>query len=263
MSRGDDAQRKRLLGAKPPRRRSTWSLLGATLSLGSPLGAAVLRLSSGVPLSRDLAENRLFYAYMTAGTLVAFAAFGWVLGRAADQLAEDRQALRVANRRLRRISRVDSLTGLLNRGAIDQRLEEECLRARREGTALSAIMLDIDHFKHVNDRHGHVRGDEVLRFLAERIRRLARATDIVGRYGGEEFLLVLPHTARAEAQGLAERLRSHVSDTPVAGLPVTASFGVATSPPGESLPALELLERADTALYRAKDEGRNKVVVFA
>lgn len=154
------------------------------------------------------------------------------------------------------------MTGLLNRGAIDERLEEEARRARREGTALSLILLDIDRFKLVNDQHGHVRGDAVLRALAERVRRLARATDIVGRYGGEELLILLPHTASAEAEGLAERLRAHVSDTPLAGLPITASFGVATCPPGEVSPPVALLERADAALYRAKDAGRNRVMSF-
>ncbi len=233
------------------------------MSLGSPLGAAVIRLASGESLATDLSVNRLFYVYMTIGTLGAFSAFGWVLGRAADRLAEDRRALRVANRRLRRLARVDALTGLLNRGAIDQRLEEEVMRARRDGTALSAIMLDIDHFKLVNDQHGHVRGDEVLRDLAERVRGLARVTDIVGRYGGEEFLLILAHTAAGEAEGLAERLRLHVAQTPVAGLPLTASFGVVTCPPGERWSPVELVERADAALYRAKSAGRNRVVVFA
>ena len=251
-----------LLGGRRSRRRSDWASIGAVLSLGSPVGAAFLRAISGESLAHDLATNRVFYVYMALGTLIAFSAFGWVLGQAADRLAEDRRALRVANRRLRRLSRVDALTGLLNRGAIDDRLEEEVRRARREGTALSLIMLDIDRFKLVNDQHGHVRGDAGLRALAERVRRLARTTDIVGRYGGEEFLIILPHTASTEAEGLAERLRAHVSDTPLAGLPITTSFGVATCAPGESSPPVELIERADAALYRAKDAGRNRVASF-
>jgi diguanylate cyclase (GGDEF)-like protein len=252
-----------LLGVRRSRRRSAWAAIGAVLSLGSPIGAAFIRMAGGATLTNDLSENRLLYAYMTVGTLVAFASFGWVLGRAADRLAEDRRALRIANRQLRRLSQVDALTGLLNRGAIDARLEEETLRSRREHTALSLIMLDIDHFKRVNDEHGHVRGDEVLRALAQRVRKLARTTDIVGRYGGEEFLLVLPHTGNVEAEGLAERLRAHVAETPVAGLPLTASFGVTTCPSGESLPPLALVERADSALYRAKNAGRNRVAAFS
>ena len=220
-----------------------------------------MRWASGESLAHDVWANRVFYTYMTVGTLAAFSAFGWVLGRTADRLAAGQRALRVANRKLRRLSRIDALTGLSNRGAIDQRLAEEILRARREGTALSAIMLDIDHFKLVNDQHGHVCGDDVLRALSARVRRLARTTDIVGRYGGEEFLFVLPHTASAEAEGLAERLRARIAETPIAGLTVTASFGVSTCPAGEPLSALELLERADAALYRAKNAGRNRVSV--
>ena len=157
----------------------------------------------------------------------------------------------------------DPLTGLWNRGGVFDLLEREIARARRTNTPLALLLADLDHFKSVNDKHGHLTGDAVLRETAARIQSAVRRYDSAGRYGGEEFLVVLPNCDVPQGVGLAERLRERVSASPVrAGrieVCVTLSVGVAVSPPDNPLDAYTLLDAADRALYRAKDAGRNRV----
>jgi diguanylate cyclase (GGDEF)-like protein len=159
----------------------------------------------------------------------------------------------------------DALTGLLNRGALFDALGREHARARREGRALSLIMIDLDHFKQINDRWGHPTGDEVLRQAAQRISTACRGYDLVGRYGGEEFLVVAPGQDGRSAEGLAERLRGLFVDRPIeideASLPVTISLGAVTLAPAVEVEQHDLLKAADDALYQAKREGRNRTVV--
>jgi len=157
----------------------------------------------------------------------------------------------------------DPLTGLWNRYALLEALEREHSRAAREGTPLAAIMVDLDHFKGVNDTYGHLAGDAVLREAAGRMQAVVRSYDLVGRYGGEEFLIVLPGTSGVNAAQLAERLRAAVAHDPVGHdllrIPVTASFGVGASGTRPSGDAQMLIRLADEALYRAKEKGRNCV----
>ena len=175
------------------------------------------------------------------------------------RLREQNEALRVARARIEELSRRDPLTGLTNRRWLDEVLLLEVERARRYGAPLSVVMVDLDHFKAVNDSHGHTVGDQVLRGAAEALSGAARITDVVGRYGGEEFLLVLPNTELDEAVRMAERLRLAVRAMPVSfrDEPVTGSFGVAAWAPDDS--AAGLVERADEALYEAKRGGRDRV----
>lgn len=168
--------------------------------------------------------------------------------------------------RLRHLSLHDALTDLLNRRAIEQLLQREAQRLQRFQEAFSVILIDIDHFKHINDRHGHAVGDHVLTEVAARLRSQAREVDRVARFGGEEFCVLLPHTDPAGALQAAERLRLAVCQTPIPlpqeAVTVTASLGLACADnPQESLQSL--LRRADQALYQAKDGGRNQVVVAA
>jgi len=137
-------------------------------------------------------------------------------------------------------------------------LESEIDRSRRYGTALSIVMLDIDHFKKFNDTFGHQVGDAVLEKTAELIRCPLRATDTAGRYGGEEFMLVLPNTDRPGALALAERIRSIIEATPFteSGLTVTISAGIATR---DQQKLADLIQAADEKLYAAKRNGRNQV----
>lgn len=175
------------------------------------------------------------------------------LEQAVLELDQKNQALEI-------MTRTDRLTGLANRRRLEESLQTEVLRARRYGKPFSVILLDIDRFKHVNDQFGHQAGDNVLIAIAGLLTRTARETDVVGRFGGEEFLLVCPETEIQVVAALAERLRSEftASDFPLVGQ-VTSSFGVAEFSPGDSVKSL--LERADQALYRAKDGGRNCVEV--
>lgn len=159
----------------------------------------------------------------------------------------------------------DSLTGLLNRRAVYERAQSELDRAQREGRMLSLVMLDIDHFKQVNDTHGHLIGDQALRLVAGTITRSKRSYDWAGRWGGEEFLLVLPETSLAEAELIAERMRQGVAELrfPLSDgtfLELHVSMGVSSMDGNDPMLTLGmLLQSADDALYRAKDDGRNRV----
>jgi diguanylate cyclase (GGDEF)-like protein/PAS domain S-box-containing protein len=160
----------------------------------------------------------------------------------------------------------DGLTALYNRRYLDETLEREVSRARREGNPLSLVMLDIDHFKRVNDTYGHQAGDEVLRVLAATLMADIRTEDIACRYGGEEFLILLPGMPLASAMERAERWRKSVEELSIAhghlAIGFTISLGVAAYPEHGKTPD-DLTRCADQALYRAKHEGRNRVVMFA
>jgi len=159
----------------------------------------------------------------------------------------------------------DPLTGLLNRGAVLDALQKECSRSDRIGGPFGVIMIDVDHFKSINDTNGHLVGDGVLREVASRLRGSLRTYDSIGRFGGEEFLVIAPGCGAAAALELAERLRRCVCDAPIVysgrTLTVTISLGVAS---GAGSPARDaLLRGADEALYAAKSAGRNRFVIAA
>jgi diguanylate cyclase (GGDEF)-like protein/PAS domain S-box-containing protein len=175
----------------------------------------------------------------------------------ADAEAANR-ALLAANRALEQLASTDGLTGLWNRRELDERVRREIDRADRYGDDLSLVLYDIDHFKTINDRFGHPAGDRVLVELGRRLRSQLRESDGLGRWGGEEFLVLMPHSSGEEARRLAEKLRRLVAETPVEDVgTVTASFGVAQRRPQE--PAEAWFRRVDGALYRAKQAGRNRV----
>jgi diguanylate cyclase (GGDEF)-like protein len=162
-----------------------------------------------------------------------------------------------------RLATTDGLTGLLNHRTFQGRLDEHVAHAQRYGKRLSLILCDIDHFKSVNDTHGHPVGDLVLKAVARTLAKEARATDLVARYGGEEFAVVMPETDAAGALVIAERIRERVGklalETEQGRLQVTMSLGVATLPDdGDKKGAL--VERADACLYHAKRNGRNRTV---
>ncbi|HVB21959.1 MAG TPA: diguanylate cyclase [Ktedonobacteraceae bacterium] len=181
------------------------------------------------------------------------------------QRIEEQNALLIENNaRLHSLSTTDQLTELPNHRALQILIEKECERARRFGRPLSFLFFDGDRFKQVNDAYGHATGDVVLRELGERARSVLRAGDIVGRFGGEEFLVLLPETSPEEARIVAERLRTAVAASPLAkhevehGVAVTVSIGVATYPT-DGATANEVREQADQAMYWAKRLGRNQV----
>ncbi|MCE9582469.1 MAG: GGDEF domain-containing protein [Planctomycetes bacterium] len=180
-------------------------------------------------------------------------------------------AISLHNAELHRKAIVDNLTQVYSRGHFDLAMEAEISRAERYGGQhhsdevrfVSLVMMDIDHFKRVNDTHGHPVGDVVLRMVAKALRQTVRKSDVVSRYGGEEFALIAPETNKEEAIRMAERLRLRIAgdkaDASGKGVGVTASFGVATYP-NDAGNLRELVAAADKALYAAKERGRNQVV---
>lgn len=199
-----------------------------------------------------------------------------------DQLVEKNQALadaqeqlRLANldlerrvaertRELQQIAVTDPLTGISNRGEIMSTLNNEMERARRYHQAVCILLIDLDHFKSINDKYGHLTGDRVLVDVAEAFTELCRTSDSIGRYGGEEFLIVLPNTDTVEAGILAERIRAEVNSRVIKtqdgeSIHYACSIGVSQFEPQQSLE--DLLHITDNALYQAKLDGRNQVVV--
>jgi diguanylate cyclase len=191
------------------------------------------------------------------------------VARLSDELVRrtlERTQLQQTISELTELSMRDPLTGLYNRRGLSERLVEEVSRARRYGAPLSLVMVDIDHFKRINDTHGHAIGDVAIGHVARLLMRDRRVSDIVARYGGEELLLLLPHTPLDGALSLAERLRYLIEKTPfrtVSGEDsLTVSMGVALFKLNMRQPE-ELLEAADQALYRSKHAGRNRVTAGA
>ena len=163
---------------------------------------------------------------------------------------------------LRRLSYTDALTSLYNRRFLDETLQKEYIRTQRNpGSPLSVIMLDVDHFKKFNDTHGHDQGDRVLQAVAREMRDTLRQHDFACRYGGEEFLSILPHTALDGAGIVAERLRAAVESMVVDGLKVTISLGVSCFPQQNVASPKALVDLADAALYKSKEGGRNRVTL--
>ena len=164
-------------------------------------------------------------------------------------------------------ARHDSLTGLLNHGAILEELDKEFNRCQRDNKPVSVLLADLDFFKKINDQYGHQAGDSVLYATAERIRSTCRSYDSVGRYGGEEFLIVLPGCDIQDAFKLSNRLRNSVAEiaaeSPAGLIPFTISIGVASTKDFARISTTQLVQAADEALYKAKEKGRNRVEISA
>ena len=235
-----------------------FAVTGGLLGFGAPAGLLLLRwaargdVSGGSFLADELVADPLLYTYVTFGTVLAMAVFGWALGVKEDALEA--------------LSLTDTLTGLWNRRQFDQRLGEEVARAARYRTPLTLLILDIDRFKAVNDRWGHLQGDRVLREIAGTVRDSFRRTDVVCRYGGEEIAIIAPNTELEEARAFAERARERVASMPIAvregdaaeECRVTVSIGLAGVSPDGRTDASTLTGTADEALYTAKMNGRNR-----
>ena len=206
-----------------------------------------------------------FLPVSVSATAVRDAAGEYVMSRSTVfDITERRrveQVLRESEAAIRAMALTDALTGLANRRRLDETLRTEIQRVRRYGGRLTAIMTDLDHFKRINDEHGHQVGDAVLQEFARIIRSHCRDTDLAARFGGEEFMILMPEVGAIDAQACAERIRAALAQTIVTPLPQpsTASFGIAELLPDET--ADFLLRRVDKALYRGKAAGRNCVVV--
>jgi two-component system chemotaxis response regulator CheY len=177
--------------------------------------------------------------------------------------------LSAARQQMETLAMQDGLTGLLNRRAIEAQARAELSRAERQGAPLSLVLLDIDHFKAVNDRYGHDVGDQALRHVAQVLAAYVRTYDWAGRWGGEEFLVLFPGAEPSGAVIAADRIRTAIAESPLrledgVTVTLTISLGVAalSGPPAGPASLTELVRRADEALYRAKHEGRNRVCAF-
>ena len=246
--------------------------------MGRPVSAATLAERCGPSLGQRLASTQVVLAVpiLQGHVLVGV----MLLGNKSDGsrfVAEEEELLNLLahhvatvfeNARLFESATYDPLTGLLRREAILDRLEEETLRANRYGRPLSVGMADLDHFKVVNDEHGHLAGDLVLQRISQAVRATLRSADAVGRYGGEEFLFVLPETSIEEAKTVAEKIRTRVATCPVAvggqeeDLYVTVSIGLSSlqQTTVDPVTARDLIETADRNLLQAKRDGRDRVV---
>jgi len=197
-------------------------------------------------------------------TLVPLIVAPVVSGAAMGLLAE----VEAARRSLREVAIRDGLTNLYNRRFFAARLHAEVVAAQRAGTPLSVIMIDVDHFKRINDLWGHAAGDEVLQRVADTLISYVRPDDLSARFGGEEFVALLPGTPLAEAADVAERIRAAIAALQISSLvtaeapQVTASLGVTALDPDVAT-VDQLLQRADNAMYAAKAEGRNRCVIVA
>ncbi len=178
-----------------------------------------------------------------------------------DDLERSNRQLQENEATIRQLMLTDDLTGVANRRHLDERLQFELERMQRYGRGFSVIMADLDHFKQVNDTYGHIKGDEVIVTFADVLKSELRSADFVARFGGEEFIVILPETAETAAQLLADRVRASMQAKKIKGFPhsVTASFGVTGVKKEDSLEGV--VQRVDRALYQAKESGRNQVVV--
>lgn len=250
-------------------RRSVLRML-ATVAAGVLIyGYVTIRLaeSEAAGVAEVFRQTVWIFYWVFAAIIIVIAFFGYQLfshwQESTDRLLSEMQRM---NADLERLATTDALTGLLNRRAADRTLDAEWHRARRSGHASALVLLDIDHFKQVNDSYGHPCGDAALRALAACIRGVMREVDVAARYGGEEFLVVLPETGREGAFVFAERLRERVAASEIChdgqAFRCQVSLGIAVSDAHEASYE-HWVRRADQALYRAKQGGRNRAVMGA
>jgi diguanylate cyclase (GGDEF)-like protein len=193
----------------------------------------------------ELNAHSMVYLYLLLSMLAIALAFGWTVGGAMDRLAA--------------FCLTDPLTALANRRHVEERLRREVTHAARNGMPLALLFMDVDRFKEINDRLGHAAGDRVLARVAAILRRCCRASDLAGRWGGDEFVLIAPLTGRHQAMSVGERIRAAMAGE--SG--VTLSIGVADLGQAGGTSAERLYTCADLALRHAKDRGRNCVVLAA
>lgn len=251
-----------------PRR---YAVLGAFLGLGSPLGLLALRYgylhrkTLFLWAKSELTEFGWYYIYAGFGTVLAMGLWGWWSGRRMAKQSGRLKSLEKVAHQFRDLSITDGLTGVYVRRHFIEKLEEELRRAERYKTPVASLFVDVDNFKAFNDQHGHAFGDTVLREIAQVIRRSVRDSDVIGRYGGDEFLVMLPHARAREAMLAAERVRKGVEGLGLSKpggppIPTTVSVGVIAQIPHRA-DVHRFLDIADQALRRSKGLGKNCTIL--
>lgn len=245
------------MGMETVPKRRLYPILGFFVALGAPAGLVILRglvhhrLSHWEWVRAEIASQAITYGYVAISTAVLFVGLGYILGANEDLL--------------QRVSLTDPLTGLANRRLLDRRLREELARVDRYKNPLSLMLLDLDGLKGLNDRRGHEAGDNAIRAVARTLQKTCRSTDVAARFGGDEFAVLAPNVTALEARTLAERVRRSLGmeaswvavDLP----PLTLSIGIADLSAISELHPDRLYSAADRALYRAKQGGRDRVVL--
>jgi diguanylate cyclase len=234
------------------------------------LGAQALAMLGGVMLWKARTDPARFPPHIEAIQfgfclilMTAMSALAVSMGRLRAKLRQRQAELQQALAKIHHLATRDDLTGLVNRRHLTELLDAERVRQKHHGLPLSLVLMDLDHFKPINDNHGHAAGDRVLKIFADAAQAALRDTDVLGRWGGEEFLLMLPATPQAQALQCVDRLRAGLAAAPfdavAPGLRLTFSAGLSTCADGEALQAA--IERADKAMYQAKLSGRDSTVV--
>ncbi len=252
MARNYSADRKSVFIGRPNKRAFKRMLQGALLGVGAPMGWLVISAATGFSQHADSTYHYALMAYMLLGTMLSFGLFGWYAGRKEDHLAQ--------------LSVMDHLTGTYNTRFFHRALEREFANYTRYSLPMSLVLLDLDHFKLINDTYGHQSGDVVLSEVAEIICSTVRQGDTVARVGGEEFAVIMPGTTTDNALAVSERIREAIKSRPARSLAgttftVRASLGVAGTDRICPLSATEFFARVDRALYCAKEQGRDRSVV--
>ena len=237
-----------------PKKRA---LQGAILGVTAPLGWLILQLSHGAALHHEVATHSALYLYMLCGASLALAAFGWGIGQREESLEH-------LNERLAKLSLTDHLTSLKNSRYFWPRFDEALAESRRSGTPVSLVLFDLDHFKRVNDSHGHAVGDRVLTHVGRVLNDVVRRGETAARIGGEEFAVLMPRASEEEARNAAERIRAEIAAQTFEGahgmpLKVTMSAGIVSTERVGGGGARELYRLADAALYESKGLGRDCV----
>jgi diguanylate cyclase (GGDEF)-like protein len=238
------------------------SLIIAWVAVAIGAAAVIFAVGPRLAIPTSTLAGQALTSAVIAGLLARCIWIAMFVRQLRGRLAEKNRSLSEAMKRIEMLATTDEVTGLPNRRAIADALREQMAMSRRLDLPLALAFVDIDHFKQINDTHGHLAGDRVLRRIGEALRSGVRETDRVGRFGGEEFLVVMPSTSLEQAREPLERLRNGVAalDGSTIGLNVktTVTIGAAQYMPGETLEAL--VRRADLALYLGKGSGRDRVV---
>ncbi len=231
-----------------------------TLKSGEPAAKEKI-ISYGEGIPDEWVEIRTYPIFDTEGKVTHVAEYSRIITE--RKRAEDDRKLLI--KELEQLSRTDSLTGLMNRRALIEHLEQEVQRSLRYSKAIALILCDIDNFKDINDSFGHTSGDRALEMVADILRDMARKSDIIGRYGGDEFMIIIPESSLDGAEDFAERIRTTLSRKVFTTehdkkISISLSFGVSSFNPVMDTPDT-FVSRADQALYAAKHAGRNRVAV--